>query len=62
MLQKHTEPYPNEDEPYLFSDMPGHYFAFNFSVLENEEADLTGAPVRCLRVVRIPQHTFLGRS
>lgn len=44
MLQKHTEPYPNEDEPYLFPDMPGHYFAFNFSVLENEEADLTGAP------------------
>lgn len=44
MLQKHTEPYPNEDEPYLFPDMPGHYFAFNFSVLENEEVDLTGAP------------------
>ena len=44
MLQKYTEPYPNEDEPYLFPDMPGHYFAFNFSVLENAEVDLTGAP------------------
>tara|TARA_Y100000766_G_scaffold277624_1_gene283299 strand:- start:1107 stop:2369 length:1263 start_codon:yes stop_codon:yes gene_type:complete len=44
MLQKHTEPYPNENEPYLFPDMPGHYFAFNFSVLEDESVDLTGAP------------------
>ena len=45
MLEKHTEPYPNDDEPYLFPDLPGNYFAFNFSVLENTELDGTGAPV-----------------
>jgi len=44
MLEKHTEPYPNDDEPYLFPDLPGNYFAFNFSVLENTELDGTGAP------------------
>ena len=44
MLEKHTEPFPNENEPYLFPDMPGHYFAFNFSVLENVDVDKTGAP------------------
>ena len=44
MLEKHTEPFPNENEPYLFPDMPGHYFAFNFSVLENVDVDNTGAP------------------
>ena len=44
MLEKHTEAYPNDDEPYLFPDLPGNYFAFNFSVLENTELDGTGAP------------------
>ena len=44
MLEKHTEAYPNDDEPYLFPDLPGNYFAFNFSVLENTEIDGTGAP------------------
>jgi len=44
MLEKHTEPYPNDNEPYLFPDLAGHYFAFNFSVLENAELDTTGSP------------------
>tara|TARA_B100000524_G_scaffold327500_1_gene211666 strand:- start:2489 stop:3733 length:1245 start_codon:yes stop_codon:yes gene_type:complete len=44
MLEKHTEAYPNDNEPYLFPDLAGHYFAFNFSVLENEELDTTGSP------------------
>ena len=39
MLEKHTEAFPNDDEPYLFPDLPGNYFAFNFSVLENTELD-----------------------
>ena len=44
MLEKHTEAFPNDDEPYLFPDLPGNYFAFNFSVLEDPELDGTGAP------------------
>ncbi len=44
MLEKYTEAYPNDNEPYLFPDLAGHYFAFNFSVLENEELDTTGSP------------------
>ena len=45
MLEKHTEAFPNDNEPYLFPDLPGNYIAFNFSVLENPELDGTGAPV-----------------
>ena len=35
MLEKHTEAYSNNDEPYLFPDLKGNYFAFNFNIPAN---------------------------